>query len=103
MKKNMVYTAAAGLLFMFFPAYTGPGIFLPDSTVIIPDAKAKILLVRLQTIKETDQSILKPYQQTGLRNEMQAIRHQLHASHRAAYLSAAAVLLLLLLLLRLLK
>lgn len=98
----MLYTAAILLLFTLLPGNSTAGMILPDSSIIISDSAAGVLLVRLNEIKEMDKSTLSSLQKKELRKEVKSIRQELRESHRGIYLSVGAVIIIILLLILLL-
>ena len=98
----MLYIAGVLLLFSLFPIGSNAAAAPANSSVIISDSAAGVLLVRLNAIKEMDKSTLSASQKKELRKEVKAIRQTLRDSHRGVYLSVGAVLIIILLLILLL-
>ena len=106
MKKNILYAIIVILSFNPFTTEVlasekNPITIVGDTPKEIP-AEVKVMLSRLDEIKNMDKSSLKSAEKKALRKEVRAIKSNLKASGNGVYLSVGAIIIIILLLILLL-
>jgi len=106
MKRIVFYLTAMFLSFTFIPVSVNADAAGTSQATEVDHAagksKAKILLARLEAIKEMDKSNLSSDEKKGLRKEVRTIRSELRKTEGGVYLSVGAIIIIVLLLILLL-
>jgi Skp family chaperone for outer membrane proteins len=99
--RKIVQTTAFVLLFSISAAaqtVSGPVTPAQSSTSTTEEPRARQLMDRLETIKNTDRSTLTSHERKDLRKELKGIRKEMKAASGGVYLSVGAILLVILIL-----
>lgn|SRR5690606_11958388 len=105
MKKKFLLLVTVLLTLVYSPVMASEPETDPVKTTAVKDedeAKAKILLERLEEIKAMDKSKLSKQERKELRKEVRDIKQQLRSTGNGIYLSIGAIIIIILLLILLL-
>ena len=100
MKKTALCIMALGLSLTFQPLQSiAAAKVAPSSMTTSTDPEAvKVLVLRLNEIKNMDKTNLTASEKKGLRKELKSLKREIRSSNRGIYLSIGAVIIIILLL-----